>query len=89
MKVEYHVMSCDCHVLTSEKKFMRRSHSLLRERNMMFMSDWGRLHFLGGREGGREGRRERRRKGDRGRKGRMVDGGRREGKGREGEMCII
>jgi hypothetical protein len=35
--------------LTSEKKFMSTSQSLLRDRNMMFMSDCGRPHFLRGR----------------------------------------
>lgn len=33
-------------VLTSEKKFIRRSQSLLRDLNMVFISDWGNPHFL-------------------------------------------
>lgn len=34
------------HPHTSEKKFISRSQSLLRDRNIVFISDWGRPHFL-------------------------------------------
>lgn len=44
--LDIHLTSYHHPPITSEKKFMRTSHSLLKDRNMMFMSDWGRPHFL-------------------------------------------